>query len=63
MWTARSWRETFIAPPNTNFPLTIGRYYATNGFGWNGAIDEVRLYNTALSAAQVSALFNSPGAQ
>jgi hypothetical protein len=49
--------ETFTSPPNTNFRLTIGRYYGSNGFGWNGAIDEVRLYNTALTAAQVSALF------
>jgi len=50
--------DTFTAPPNTNLPLYIGRYYGASAYGWNGAIDEVRLYNRALSAAEVSALFN-----
>ncbi|HTS28946.1 MAG TPA: Ig-like domain-containing protein, partial [Bryobacteraceae bacterium] len=46
---------------NTNLPLYIGRYFASNGFGWNGAIDEVRLYNRALSAAEVTAILNYTG--
>ena len=52
--------ETFTAPPNTNFPLYIGRYYGGNEYGWNGGIDEVRLYDQALTAAEVAALFVSP---
>ena len=49
--------DTFT-PANTNLPLNIGRYFGSNGFGWNGVIDEVRLYNRALSAAEVTAIFS-----
>jgi hypothetical protein len=49
--------ETFMTPANTNFPLYIGRYYGSNGYGWQGGIDEVRLYNGALSASEVAVLF------
>jgi hypothetical protein len=52
--------DTFTAPANTNLPLYIGRYFG-GGYGWNGAIDEVRLYNKALSAAEIGQLFNSGG--
>jgi hypothetical protein len=52
--------ETFTAPPNTSFPLYIGRYYGAGGYNWSGGIDEVRLYNRALTAAEVAALFTSP---
>ncbi len=54
--------ETFTAPANQSLPLYIGRYYAGNGYGWNGAIDEVRLYSRALSSAEVSAIFAYTGA-
>jgi hypothetical protein len=50
--------ETFTAPPNTNFSLYIGRAYASNGWGWRGAIDDVRLYDKELSSAEVAALYN-----
>ena len=50
--------DTFSAPSNTNLPLYIGRYYAASLAGWNGAIDEVRLYNRALSNADVSTIYN-----
>jgi hypothetical protein len=50
--------DTFTAPSNTNLPLYIGLYYGGSGYGWNGAIDEVRLYNRALTAAEVNAIFN-----
>ena len=53
--------ETFSGPPNTNFPLYIGRYYGGTGAGWNGAIDEVRLYNRALTAAEVSGIYSYVG--
>src|SRR5258708_39644293 len=46
--------DTFAAPGNTTYPLYIGRYYADNGSGWNGAIDEVHLYNRAVTSAEVS---------
>ena len=45
--------DTFAAPAITNFPLYVGRYYAGGG-GWNGGVDDVRLYNRALTAAEVS---------
>src|ERR1022692_4350517 len=53
--------DTFSAPPNTNLPLYIGRYYAASLSGWNGAIDEVRLYSRALTSAEVSAIYNYTG--
>jgi len=50
--------DTFSAPPNTNFPLYIGRYYGASAYGWNGAIDEVRLYNRALTPTEVIAIYS-----
>jgi hypothetical protein len=50
--------DTFTAPGTTNYPLYIGRYYGGTGYGWNGGIDEVRLYNRALTSAEVTAIFN-----
>jgi hypothetical protein len=48
--------ETFTAPPNTNYPFYIGRYYGGGGYGWIGSMDDVRLYNRALTSAEVAAL-------
>jgi len=53
--------ETFTAPPNTTYPLNIGRYYASNGYGWNGVLDETRLYNRALTATEVGNIYNYSG--
>ena len=53
--------DTFLTPPNTNLPLYVGRYYGGSGNGWNGAIDEVRLYSQALTSAGVSAIYNYTG--
>jgi hypothetical protein len=50
--------DTFLAPPNTNLPLYIGRYYGGSSNGWNGTIDEVRLYSRALTAVEIGAIFN-----
>jgi hypothetical protein len=50
--------ETFTAPPNTNYPLYIGRYYGGTGYGWNGVIDEVRLYNRALTSTEISNIYH-----
>jgi len=49
--------DTFTAPSNSTLPLYIGRYYGANGYGWTGGIDEVRLYNRALSDAEVAQLY------
>ena len=53
--------DTFTPPVNANFPLYIGRYFAGGGFNWNGGIDEVRLYNRALTSAEVSSIFAFTG--
>ena len=47
--------DTFTAPGNTSLPLYVGSYYG-GGYGWMGSIDEVRIYNRALSSAEVSAI-------
>ena len=51
--------DTFTAPGNTNQPLYIGHSIYGNAF--NGAIDEVRLYNRALTATEVTAIYNYTG--
>ena len=38
----------------------IGRYF-TSGFSWNGYLDEVALFNSALSASDVAALRDTTG--
>jgi hypothetical protein len=47
--------ETFAAPSAASLALYLGIYTGC-GYGWNGGIDEVRLYNRALTAAEVAAL-------
>lgn len=49
--------DTFTAPPPTSYHLHIGGT-GSNGYAWNGAMDEVRLYNRALTDAEVSDIFN-----
>jgi hypothetical protein len=39
----------------------IGTYWNSNSYEFNGAIDDVRLYNGALSADDVTSLFNDAG--
>lgn len=53
--------ETFAPPSNQNLPLYIGQYFAGSGYGWNGAIDEVRLYNRALNSAEVVSIYGYNG--
>jgi hypothetical protein len=50
-----------LSPPRQIPPTRcIGRYFGGNGYGWNGAIDEVYLYDRALlrlkSMAYISAI-------
>lgn len=49
---------------DTTTPLTIGNRPVDNARGFNGLIDEVRVYNRILSAAEIQALADStaPGA-
>ena len=47
--------DTFTATASTNLPLYVGRYFQ-GGYGWNGAADDLRLYNRALTAAEVTGI-------
>jgi chitodextrinase len=49
--------DTFTAPSATNLPLYVGKYYG-GGYIWNGSIDDVRLYNRALTATEVASIEN-----
>ena len=40
------------------YPLTLGRSADTAVAYWNGLIDDARVYNRVLSAAEIAALFN-----
>jgi concanavalin A-like lectin/glucanase superfamily protein len=44
-----------------SLPLNIGAYLA-GGFGWNGRIDELQVYNRVLSAAEVAAHYEAGSA-
>ena len=46
--------------PNLAEPFVIGRRYAA-GYWFSGSIDEVRIYNRALTAAEISDLYNRGG--
>ena len=50
--------DTFTAPSQANLPLYIGSYYG-GGYGWKGSEDEVRLYNRALTSAEVGNIYNA----
>ncbi len=43
------------------FPWVIGAYGSSTAINseWNGSIDDVRIYNRALSAAEAQALYNA----
>jgi len=43
---------------NTNVNVNIGR--RTGGFYFNGLIDEVRIYNRALTASEIQTDMNTP---
>jgi len=46
---------TIAAVRNNNLPLYIGRYGEFNIHHWNGLIDEVRIYDRALSVEEIRA--------
>lgn len=43
--------------PDSNVPLTVGGWTGDGGSYFRGAIDDLRIYNTVLSAAEVEAQF------
>jgi hypothetical protein len=47
-----------VAQVNSTVNVNIGR--RTGGFYFNGLIDEVRIYNRALSAAEIQSDINTP---
>ena len=48
-------------PVSSNAAWTMGTYWNSNSSNYNGSLDDVQVYNTALTAAEVTLLFNSPG--
>lgn len=48
---------TYVAMHNQPIPLTIGRVVYTDPLYANGAIDEVRIYNVALTADEIKQLY------
>lgn len=51
------WAQTGSFASNTEFGLVLGRQYSTAVNYYNGALDEVRMYNRALSADEISQLY------
>ncbi len=49
-------QSTNVVIPNPNAPLTIGKGEA---FYFNGLLDEVSIYNRALSASEIEAIYNA----
>ncbi|MGB3072857.1 MAG: LamG domain-containing protein, partial [Candidatus Moraniibacteriota bacterium] len=41
------------------YPVQVGGECDGNNLFWDGAVDEVRIYNRALSAAEIKALYSS----
>jgi uncharacterized 2Fe-2S/4Fe-4S cluster protein (DUF4445 family) len=46
---------------NPSGPATIGKSPAAGGAAWNGQIDDVRVYNRALSASEIATLAHPEG--
>jgi hypothetical protein len=47
----------YVVKSNPARALTIGTYWVT-GYEWNGILDDVRIYNHALSGTEVKSLYN-----
>ena len=56
VYSSNSWTGTIASIGN--YPIYIGDNTTTDGFPFHGTIDDVRIYNRALSAAEVKALYN-----
>ncbi len=55
--TGSSTAVTAIAPVNTDFRIGVGQWSSSDYF--QGLIDDVRIYNRALSAAEIAAIYNA----
>jgi hypothetical protein len=53
--------DTFTAPGTVNLPIYMG-LAATGGLGWKGREDEVQIWNRALTAAEVRAMYDAGSA-
>ena len=47
-----------LTPVSNVYNLSFARNSAGNNYNWSGSLDDVRIYNRALSAAEVTALYN-----
>jgi len=54
-------RNDFSFYTSSSQNMNIGRMESGNRMYFNGAIDEVRIYNRALSAGEIQNLYNNPG--
>jgi len=50
---------SYTSEPEDVTWLTIGRYFESLDYNFNGTIDEVRIYNRALSADEIDTLYHS----
>jgi len=41
----------------SSYPLEFGRYLQSNGYAYKGFLDDVRIYNRALSAGEIQYLY------
>ena len=51
-------KTTPSVPTQMNFEM-IGRGYSTNGYNFGGQIDDVRIYNYALTSDQIKTVYNN----
>jgi hypothetical protein len=49
--------NNFSSVTSTTYSLSVGRLGTYGGYYFNGKIDEVRMYDRALSASDVQALY------
>ena len=47
-----------VTVPVTDATVSIGSFGASNGYMWQGTIDDARVYPVALSADQIAAMYN-----
>lgn len=56
--TGGTWSSNNFSNANT---IRIGNDASSDGVYYNGIIDDVRIYNRALSSVEISNIFNNPG--
>lgn len=48
-------------PTRTTQQWTMGTYWNSNSYDFNGSLDDVQVYNKALTTAEITTLYNDPG--